>query len=100
MSSLECLFVDEQYTEEACIERRKRIKISLYAYGYEFENDLLIDDHTYDKLATEIDLTIKTGNKKLDHFFEAEYTPYSGMWIRNHPELDKLKILYNRIYGR
>lgn len=76
------------------IERRNRIKLSLYAYAYEFEGDSLVSDGEYDDLSLKIDKSVKTGNKKLDTFFNREFDPHTGMWIRKHPELDKLKALY------
>jgi hypothetical protein len=77
-------------------ERKKRIMISLYAYAYEIENDSLIDDGTYDKLSREINPSIKTGHK-LDRFFEETFEPDTGMWIRYHPDIEGLKLLYDAI---
>lgn len=79
------------------IERRNRIRASLFAYAYEFENNILISDEEFDKLCLKIDPTIKTGKKKLDDFFANEFDSSTGMWIRKHPELKKIKQLYHRI---
>ena len=80
------------------IEKRNRILISIYAYSYEFENDSLISDSEYDKLAEEINTKIGTGNRKMDLFFKLNYTPDSGMWIRNHPDLEGLRRIYRKYY--
>jgi hypothetical protein len=75
-------------------ERRNRIRLSLFAYAYEFEDDPLISDAEYDKLSYQIRKDMKTGNKLLDRFFNREFEPHTGQWIRKHPELDKLKAMY------
>lgn len=82
-----------------CQETRNRIMLSLYAYAYEFENTSLVSDNEYDKLSYLIDITKKTGNKKLDKFFVEHFNPCTGQWIHKHPELDKLKQRYNRLYA-
>lgn len=79
-------------------ETRNRIMLSVYAYAYEFMNDSLIDDEQFDSLAKQIKPTVRTGNKKIDDFFAKEFVADSGMWIRKHPELDKLNNLYNKYY--
>lgn len=76
------------------MERRNRIRLSVFAYAYEFEDDPLISDGEFDRLASLIDKTKSTGNEKLDAFFAKHFEPDTGMWIRVHPELDKLKALY------
>ena len=74
-------------------ETRRRIRISVAAYAYEIDDDPIMSDKDYDKLASEINLHRETGNRKLDKFFKKHYSPHTGSWIRRHPELDKLKIL-------
>ena len=71
-------------------EIRNRIKLSVYAYSYEFLDISLIDDHAYDMLSKNIDLNIKTGNDKMDKFFSEHFDPSTGMWIYKHPELNKM----------
>lgn len=77
--------------EEA--ERRHRIRLSVFAYAYEYEATSLISDVEYDKLSREVDLTIPTGNSKLDKWFKKNFEPDTGMWIRKHPELAKVRAL-------
>lgn len=76
------------------IEIRNRIMISIYAYAYECEDESLITDHEFDKLAKQIKPNMKTGRKKLDKFFEGEFSTDTGLWIYSHPELKRIKELY------
>lgn len=93
-------FEDE---EKAAEQRRLRIRLSVYAYSYEFKDVSLISDGEYDKLSYLVDTSIETGNPLLDNFFQKEFVPYSGSWVRKHPELDKLGVLwfmYHEGYAR
>ena len=81
-------------------EIRNRILISVYAYAYEFRNESLIDDYEYDKLAQEIDVNVSTNNMMLDKFFNDCYVSYSGSWILNHPEIEKIVEIYNKYFKR
>ena len=80
------------------IETKNRIRLSVYAYAYEFMNDSLVDDGKFDKLSQQIKPTATTGNKRMDEFFSKEFIADSGMWIRKHPELDRVKELYENFY--
>jgi hypothetical protein len=80
------------------VERRNRIRLSVAAYAYEFENDSIMSDGDFDSLAETIDLQISTENEKLDEFFKAHFSPFTGQWIHDHPELEKLKTIYNRYF--
>ena len=80
------------------IERRNRIRLSVAAFAYEFESDSIMSDGNFDSLAEAIDLRISTENEKLDEFFRAQFSPFTGQWIHDHPELDKLKKIYDRHY--
>ena len=79
-------------------EIKNRIRLSVYAYAYEFMNDSLVDDAEFDRLSQEIDLTITTGNNEMDSFFAKEFIADSGMWIRKHPNLDRVKEIYENFY--
>ena len=79
-------------------EIKNRIRLSVYAYAYEFMNDSLVDDAEFDRLSQEIDLTITTGNEEMDSFFAREFIADSGMWIRRHPNLKRVKELYENFY--
>lgn len=81
---------------EVELERWRRIRLSLAAYAYEFENDTIMSDHDFDEMSKLIDVSVKTGNSRLDSFFKREFNPCTGMWIRSHPELHKLRHIYHR----
>lgn len=81
-------------------EIRNRILISVYAYAYEFLNESLIDDYEYDKLAQEINVNVSTNNIILDKFFNDCYVSYSGSWILKHPEIEKIREIYNKYFKR
>lgn len=77
-------------------ERRRRIVVSHAAYAYEFRQDPIMPDTEYDALAQQIDHHIPTGHPLLDEFFYTQFSPMTGMWIHNHPELDGIEKLYWR----
>ena len=78
-------------------EKKRRIQIALWAYAYEIADSPLVDDATYDRVSLEIDPSIETGHKKLDKFFKEGFSPSTGQWIYNHPELHKVVALYRRV---
>ena len=80
------------------LERRRRIRLSVAAYTYEYKNESVISDAEYDQLSLLIDLKIKTGNKKMDKFFEQYFDKDSGMWIRKHPDKSGLENIYQRVW--
>lgn len=79
-------------------EIRNRIKLSVYAYAYEYLNHSIITDSQFDKLASEIQPSVSTGNETLDKFFKEHFIPDSGIWIHKHPEIEGIKYLYNTYY--
>lgn len=78
------------------LERWRRIRLSLAAYAYEFENVSIMSDHEFDEMSKLIDVTVSTGNRRLDAYFKREFNPCTGMWIRSHPEIPKLRSIYLR----
>lgn len=80
-------------------EIRNRIRLSIYAYAYEFKNESLISDGEFDKMALEIEPDIMTSNEKLDKFFFEEFDSSTGQWIHKHPELEKVAKLYDKYYA-
>ena len=79
-------------------EIKNRIKISVAAYAYEYLDAPIMSDGDFDALSQLIDTKKKTGNEKLDKFFEKHFVADSGMWIHKHPEKEKLKYLYEEFY--
>ena len=82
------------------IERWKRIKLSIAAYAYEFENQPIMSDRRFDKIAEGIVRGMDTGNAILDRFFDQVFTPMTGMWIHKHPELGGIQQIYERHFTR
>lgn len=79
------------------IERRNRIRLSIWAYAYELEDDPLVSDKQFDLLSYEIRPKMRTGHVVFDSFFATEFTPHSGMWVRKHPDLEGLKRRYEAL---
>lgn len=90
----------DSFFEEDNIEKEKqrRICVALWAYIYEkYPRDCKVSDAKFDRTSRLIDLSIKTGNKLLDEFFETKFHPDTGQWVLEHPELYKLENLYRRL---
>ncbi len=81
-------------------EIRNRIRLSIAAYAYEYEDDPIMSDGEFDNLAKSININEKTGNQKLDDFFENHFQPDTGMWIHQHPEKEKLKKIYMEYFKK
>jgi hypothetical protein len=79
-------------------EIRRRVQISVVAYGYEIADAPIMDDRWFDFYATKIVKQQGTGHPMLDEFFLAKFSPMTGMWIHEHPELDKIAAAYQRYY--
>jgi NAD-dependent DNA ligase len=79
-------------------ETRLRIKVALYAYTYEYEAVSLVSDGEFDELCSRINLEISTRRPDLDKWFRENFSAYTGQWIHNHPELHKLKQIYEAYY--
>jgi hypothetical protein len=79
--------------------KRSRIRVALFAFAYEVKNDSLIPDSEYDVLSGKVDdqLFEATDNSELDFWFSENFDCFTGMWVRSHPEIDKLARLYERI---
>lgn len=81
-------------TDPVAIERRNRIRLSVAAYAYELEDDPIMPDAEFDALSDSIDTSIETGNVIMDEFFTKNFTPHTGMWIRQHPTLHGIRRIY------
>lgn len=79
-------------------EIRRRIRVSIWAYAYEFENSLLVADSQFDAEASKINPLLCTSypgrdNSEIDAWFKAHFKPHTGAWIHNHPNLPRIKEL-------
>lgn len=79
-------------------EVRRRIRVAVAAYAYEVENDSVMSDGEFDRLAREIDPDMPTGNPELDRFFMVHFEPDTGQWVHKHPGLDGLRRIYETIF--
>lgn len=69
------------------VERRRRILLAVAAYAYEILNVSLMSDADFDEESLRVDLSIDTGNKRMDLWFRRNFQPHTGMWIRKHPDM-------------
>lgn len=90
-------------------ERHNRIRLAVAAYAYEYESVEIMSDAEFDKLAYGINQKMDTWkdqtckerqaySKKHDKFFRDIFQPFTGMWIRRHPDLIGIKQIYERNY--
>lgn len=79
-------------------ERRTRIRLTVWAYAYEILSAPLATDAEFDTLAATSNVDILTG--RLDDWWYDNFTPYSGAWIHQHPELDRVAALVQSIRAR
>ena len=61
-------------------EIRRRIRLSVAAYAYEVHNDSVMSDGEFDKECLLVDLSVSTGNRKLDNFFKKNFGSDAGTW--------------------
>jgi hypothetical protein len=94
--NMEAPHVPGQWGSPVEKERRRRMMASLAAFAYEFRSEIIMSDHDFDKLCLEIDPSIDTGHPIMDKFFREKFDPSTGMWVRDHPELQKLEAQYER----
>lgn len=79
-------------------QTRLRIRLSVAAYAYEYYSDSIMSDGEFDRLSELVDLSIKTGNRKMDNFFNKHFEPATGMWVRKHPDKAGLENIYQRYF--
>lgn len=76
------------------LEVRRRIQISIAAYAYEIESSPVMSDALYDWFAERICRHMGTCHPLLDEFFLTQFSPMTGMWIHQHPQLDRIRHKY------
>jgi hypothetical protein len=81
------------------IEVRKRIGIAVAAYAYEIANTPIMTDDQFDWAAEQINRRMGTCHPILDEFFATQFSPMTGMWIHQHPELDGIKRTFTHYYS-
>lgn len=82
------------------VEVRLRIHLSVATYAYEIVDNSILSDTQWDRMAQQINPKLGTCHPIIDEFFASEFSPMTGMWIHNHPELDGIKRIYERHHAR
>lgn len=80
------------------VEVRNRIQLSVATYAYELRDSPIMVDLDWDRLAQGINPRLGTCHPLVDEFFAGQFSPMTGVWIHEHPELDKIKRLFDRYY--
>ena len=88
------------YTPEASEQRRLRMRLSVAAYTYEFESHSIMTDEEFDRDCKLVRSEVDTGHAVLDKFFREEFSPDTGQWIHDHPELELVKLYTHYIQGK
>ena len=83
-----------------CQETRRRVRLTVWAYAYEIEQDPLVGDDEWDRECLLVDLSVSTARPDLDEWWRANFSPDTGMWIHLHPEKHLAAHLYRRLTGR
>lgn len=79
-------------------EIRRRILLTVATYAYEIADKPIMSDASWDLLAQRIDKTLGTCHPIIDEFFATDFSPMTGMWIHHHPELPKVKKMFEKYY--
>ena len=77
------------------VERWLRIKLLLAAYAYEIASAPILTDAQFDELARLSNKTITTG--KHDAWWRENFTPYTGQWIYDFPDLTGIEARFNKL---
>ena len=80
-------------------EVRRRIQVSVGAYAYEVANTPIFSDDIWDRMAQQITPRMGTCHPLLDEFFATQFSPMTGMWIHDHPDLRGVKRTFDRYYA-
>ncbi len=80
-------------------EVRRRIRLCVAAYAYEVMGSPIMADHEFDLLAQTVNAKLGTCHPALDEFFAEHFSPMTGMWIHQHPELGGVKKIYERHFA-
>lgn len=86
--------INAVYTPEACEQRKLRCRVAYAAYTYEYHSESVMSDEEFDECCKKIDPKISTGNPVMDEFYRTKFSPDTGMWIHEHPEIDRIMAIY------
>ena len=74
------------------------VKVAESTMRSEIANAPLFSDNTWDSMAQLINPRMGTYHPLLDEFFATQFSPMTGMWIHDHPELEAIKRTHDRYY--
>lgn len=80
------------------IETRRRIRLAIWAYAYEFCAHSIVSDEMFDIESYCVDVSVQTDRLDLDFWFRGNFEPCTGMWIHKHPDLEKIAKLHGEFY--
>lgn len=86
-----------EYTPQISEQIRVRMRVTVAAYAYEFLDKSIMSDADFDRQCALVKPGIKTNRPDLDRFFRFDFSPDTGMWIRDHPALDEVESYYYRL---
>lgn len=80
-------------------ERRRRVRLALWAFAYELMDNPLVDDALFDAECYKVDLSISCDypGHAYDSWWRERFQPHTGQWIRSHPNLAGMSKLYHRV---
>lgn len=82
------------------IETHRRVMLTVAAYAYEIASTQIMTDAEYDAMSRAVDLSINTTRPDLDAWWRQNFDPSTGMWIRQHPEIDRVRAMYESRVAR
>ncbi len=74
-------------------QKKIRVQLAVWAFAYEVYSHSFVTDSQYDKQSLLVDLSIATDREDLDSWFKDNYSPYTGQWVLEHPEKDRLNTI-------
>ena len=81
------------------IERDRRNVVSVAAYAREVAGTPIMSLPQWHYHAEQIDRSLGTAHPVLDEFFRSRFSPMSGVWVREHPELPTIQRTFERYYN-
>ena len=76
---------DQAVYEAGTKERRRRIRVAVWAYSYENLAASIVSDAKFDKTCLQINLAVDTADAEMDTWFRKNFHPDTGQWIHSYP---------------
>ena len=78
-------------------QKRYRTKVAVWACAYEYYNESFVHDTVFDTTCRLVNPMIPTDKPELDKWFRKYFDHSTGMWVRKHPELNRLRAICESI---